>query len=164
MTALTVHVTNDTLELRLDDFTMSLPVGSLLLTRRELLTDPPLPEELTNSIGLVYDHVDDIVRLRPSVLDVDTVELAGAIVGIVADVEIGGACDLPFVLSRDAAEEVFRTLATERRTDRLHNPGLPAEAVDHVVGACCVIVGVMRRLHLESVRIVEPGAATHPLA
>lgn len=164
MTTLTVHVTDGTVEFRVDEFAMSLPVGSLLLTRRELLTDPPLPEELTNSIGLVHDHVDDIVRLRPTVLDVETVELTGDIVRIVANVEVGATCRLPFALSREAAEDVFRTLATERRADRMHNPGLPPEAVDHVVGACCVIVGLMRRLHLESVQIVELGTATNPLA
>ena len=29
-----------------------------------------------------------------------------------------------FVLTHDAAEDVFRTLATEPRADRIHNPGL----------------------------------------
>jgi exopolyphosphatase/guanosine-5'-triphosphate,3'-diphosphate pyrophosphatase len=164
VSTLTVHVTDQSLELRLEDFAMSLPVGSLLLTRRELLADPPLPEELTNSIGLVHDHVDDVVRIEPRVLDVHTVELTGDIIRVVADVEVGGAAPTPFALSREAAEDVFRTLATERRVDRLHNPGLPAGAVDHVVGACCVIVGVMRRLHLGSVVIVDHSAATHPLA
>ena len=163
MSTLTAHVTDTTLELRLENFALSLPIGSLLLTKRELSSDPPLPEELTNAIGLVHDHVDDIVRLHPEVLEVDHVELAGDIVRIVADVEVGTPCQLPFELSRDAAEDVFRTLATEARRDRLHNPGLPAAAVDHVVGACCVIVGLMRRLHLGSVAIIDSTSATHPL-
>jgi exopolyphosphatase / guanosine-5'-triphosphate,3'-diphosphate pyrophosphatase len=163
MTTLTAHVTDDTLELRLTDFTISLPVGSVLLTRRELTSDPPLPEELTNAIGLVHDHVDDIVRVHPQVLEVDHVEVAGGIVQVVADVEVGEPCPLPYELSRDAAEDVFRTLATEARRDRLHNPCLPAAEVDHIVGACCVIVGLMRRLRLGSVEIIDSGAATHPL-
>ena len=163
MSTLTVHVTDTTLELRLADYALSLPVGSLLLTQRELVSDPPLPEELTNAIGLVHDHVDDIVRLHPQVLDVEHVELVGDIVRVIADVELGERCPLPFELSRDAAEDVFRTLATEARRDRLHNPGLPAAEVDHVVGACCVIVGLMRRLHLGSVAIIDSTTATHPL-
>ena len=37
---------------------VSLPVGSVRLTETQLLHDPPLPEELTNAIGLVEDHLD----------------------------------------------------------------------------------------------------------
>ena len=55
-----------------------------------------------------------------------------------------------FELTRDAAEDVFRTLATERLSDRVHNPGLPADRADIIVGGCCVLVGVMRRLRLDS--------------
>ena len=40
-------------------------------------------------------------------------------------VEHGGVAEgAAVVLERDAAEEVFRALATETRADRLHNPGL----------------------------------------
>ena len=38
------------------------------------------------------------------------------------------------MLTRDAAEDVFRTLATEPLADRLHNPGLPRERADIIVG------------------------------
>ena len=38
------------------------------------------------------------------------------------------------VIERDAAEEVFRTLATESRAQRLHNPGLEPGRVDTVLG------------------------------
>jgi exopolyphosphatase/pppGpp-phosphohydrolase len=33
------------------------------------------------------------------------------------------------------------------------NPGLPADAVDAIVAACCIVVAVMRRLHLDKVAI-----------
>ena len=48
----------------------------------------------------------------------------------------------------------FRTVATERRTDRRRNPGLAAEQVDAIVPAACVVVGIMRRLRVDRVRVV----------
>jgi exopolyphosphatase / guanosine-5'-triphosphate,3'-diphosphate pyrophosphatase len=52
-----------------------------------------------------------------------------------------------FHLSRVAAEDVFRTLATEALEDRKHNPGLQEGRADIIVGGCVVLVGIMRRLH-----------------
>ena len=71
-----------------------------------------------------------------------------------AVVERGAAPSEPsVVIERDAAEEVFRTLATESRAARLHNPGLEPARVDSVVGGRCVLVGLMRRLQLDAVTI-----------
>ena len=39
-----------------------------------------------------------------------------------------------FVLTRAAIEDVFRTLATERLADRIHNPGLEEARADVIVG------------------------------
>ena len=49
-------------------------------------------------------------------------------------------------LTRDAIEDVFRTLATEPLVDRVHNPGLPRDRADVIVGGCCVLVALMRSL------------------
>jgi len=68
-------------------------------------------------------------------------------------VEVGSTPSLPIELGREAIEEVFRTLATERLADRRHNPGLPATLVDTIVGAACIVVAVMRRLHLDTITI-----------
>jgi exopolyphosphatase/guanosine-5'-triphosphate,3'-diphosphate pyrophosphatase len=56
-------------------------------------------------------------------------------------------------LTRSAVEDVFRTLATESLADRLHNPGLPAQRADIIVGGCCVLVAVMRKLQLNSITV-----------
>jgi exopolyphosphatase/guanosine-5'-triphosphate,3'-diphosphate pyrophosphatase len=72
------------------------------------------------------------------------------------------------VLTRDAAEDVFRTLATESLADRVHNPGLPRERADIIVGGCCVLVAVMRRLKIDSLvvstRSLLDGVAREELA
>jgi exopolyphosphatase/guanosine-5'-triphosphate,3'-diphosphate pyrophosphatase len=138
--------------------TVSFPFGAVVLTETELHRDPPRPEELTNAIGLVTDFMDDLVREQPQVLDATrVVGVAGTIVTIAA-VELGIARFDPvalhgMTLTREAAEDVFRTLATESLTDRKSNPGLPAERADVIVGGCCALVGIMRRLRLPSITV-----------
>ena len=136
----------------------SFPVGAVVLSETELHRDPPKPEELTNAIGLVTDFMDDLVREQPQVLDATrVVGVAGTIVTIAA-VELGIARFDPvalhgMTLTREAAEDVFRTLATESLADRKSNPGLPAERADVIVGGCCALVGIMRRLRLPSITV-----------
>ena len=138
---------------------VSMDIGAVRLTELELHADPPRPEELTNAIGRAQDMLEDAVR---QMFDGDAArgfaELeAATLVGIagtittVAAVEIGLPRYDPavlhgFSLTRDAAEDVFRTLATEALADRVHNPGLPRERADVIVGGCCVLVAIMRRL------------------
>jgi exopolyphosphatase/guanosine-5'-triphosphate,3'-diphosphate pyrophosphatase len=83
------------------------------------------------------------------------VGVAGTIVTVAA-VEIGlpsfdDAVLNGFVLTKDAAEDVFRTLATESHSQRILNPGLPAERSDIIVAGCCILVATMRRLHIDEI-------------
>jgi exopolyphosphatase / guanosine-5'-triphosphate,3'-diphosphate pyrophosphatase len=132
---------------------MILPVGIEMLAEDLLLSDPPRPEELTNAIGVVFDHFDDVVRELPAVLGT-AVGVAGPEAGAIAAVEVGGLAHLPFVLSREAAEDVFRTLATESHGQRAHNPGLDPALVRTVVAGCCAVVAVMRRLQLDEITVL----------
>jgi exopolyphosphatase/guanosine-5'-triphosphate,3'-diphosphate pyrophosphatase len=138
--------------------TVSFPVGTVVLTESHLLHDPPRPEELTNAIGLVTDFMDDLIRDHPEVLNATrVVGVAGSIVTIAA-VEIGlqefDATALHGArMTRENVEEVFRTLATETLADRKFNPGLPADRADVIVGGCCVLVGVMRKLRVSEIMV-----------
>jgi exopolyphosphatase/guanosine-5'-triphosphate,3'-diphosphate pyrophosphatase len=130
---------------------LSIDVGAVTLTTRELHSDPPRPEELSNAVGAAADAVADAVRAWPTeAREATLVGVAGTVVTTAA-VEIGLA-DFDatalhgFVLTRDAAEDVFRTLATESLADRVHNPGLPANRADVIVGGLCILVAVMRTL------------------
>jgi exopolyphosphatase/guanosine-5'-triphosphate,3'-diphosphate pyrophosphatase len=60
-----------------------------------------------------------------------------------------------FRLTKAAAEDVFRTLATEPLADRRHNPGLPADRADVIVGGCCVLVAIFRGLGLQEIVVSE---------
>lgn len=134
-----------------------IPLGAVTLSTAELVSDPPRPEELTNAIGLVVDHLDDMLRALPGASEADAVGIVGDLATVIAAVEFGGMPSLPYLLRRDAAEEVFRTVATESSAERALNPGLPAAAVDTIVGACCVVVGTMRHLHLDQIDVHDNG-------
>ena len=59
------------------------------------------------------------------------------------------------MLTRDAAEDVFRTLATEPVADRRANPGLQPERADIIVGGCCALVSVLRTLKAGELLVSE---------
>jgi exopolyphosphatase/guanosine-5'-triphosphate,3'-diphosphate pyrophosphatase len=129
------------------------PVGDASLTEQMISSDPPRPEELTNAIGVVVDHLDDLLRERPDVAGVPA-SVTGPVAREIVAVELGYEARLPFTLTREAAEDVFRTLATETLAERALNPGLSGEMVRTVVAGCCVTVAIMRRLHLDEVEVV----------
>ena len=129
-----------------DETSYTVPVGVDTLATM-ISGDPPYPEDLINAIGLVMDHVEDVLREVPTAAAADRIECTGIGLGTVAAVEVGGPVTHPFALTREAAEEVFRTLATESASDRARNPGLPAADVHQVLGVCCALVAVLRALH-----------------
>jgi exopolyphosphatase/guanosine-5'-triphosphate,3'-diphosphate pyrophosphatase len=128
---------------------MSIDVGCVRLTEKYLHSDPPAPEELSACITVTNEHLKDVVRVLPQAREAATlVGLAGTVTTVAA-VEMGLAeynrdRIHHFVLTRAAAEDVFRTLATEPRRQRLSNPGLEPARADVIVGGCCVLVAVMR--------------------
>lgn len=139
---------------------LSVDVGCVRLTERYIEHDPPLPEELTACISLTDAYIEDVVREIPAVTEARTlVGLAGTITTVAA-VEIGlETYDRDrvhhFTLSHGAAEDVFRTLATEPRADRIHNPGLEEARADVIVAGCCVLVAVFRRLGFDEMVVSE---------
>jgi exopolyphosphatase / guanosine-5'-triphosphate,3'-diphosphate pyrophosphatase len=141
---------------------MSIDVGAGRVTERHLHSDPPHPAELSNAIGWAIDHVDDVVRDLPAVAEATTIVGLGGTVKVAAAVELGLAEYDParvhgFAFSRDAVEDVFRTLATESLADRVHNPGLPADRADVIVGGCCVLVAVLRKLNAPGLVVSSHG-------
>lgn len=132
----------------------SIPFGAVTSTASHLTGDPPPPEDLTNLIGAVADELEEIGRDMPAITTPGrVVGVAGTIVTIAA-IEIGlttfdEARLHGFVLSKDAAEDVFRTMATEKRDERVLNPGLDASRADIIIAGCCILVASMRRLQLD---------------
>lgn len=139
---------------------LSLDVGSVRLTEQLLHTDPPAPEELSNAVAVVRDHLADADRELPAAAGARTlVGVAGTITTIAA-IELGIPEYDPdrihhFVLTRAAAEDVFRTLATETLEERRQNPGLDPGRADVIVGGAVVLVGVLRHYGFSELLVSE---------
>jgi exopolyphosphatase/guanosine-5'-triphosphate,3'-diphosphate pyrophosphatase len=138
----------------------SFDVGCVRLTEKHLASDPPAPEELSNAIAEATDWFDELAREVPGATEARTVVGLAGTISTVAAVEIGLAewdRDVlhHFRLTRAAIEDVFRTLATEPLADRVHNPGLEAARADVIVGGCCALVALVRRLGIEELLVSE---------
>jgi exopolyphosphatase/guanosine-5'-triphosphate,3'-diphosphate pyrophosphatase len=128
---------------------LSLDIGCVRITETWLHGDPPTAEELSQALHVVREHLADVRREVPEVVTAKTlVGLAGTVSSF-ASIEQGLVTyDRDrvhhFRLTRAAAEDVFRTLATERSDDRRHNPGLEPGRVDVIVGGAVILVSVFR--------------------
>jgi exopolyphosphatase / guanosine-5'-triphosphate,3'-diphosphate pyrophosphatase len=137
---------------------MSVDVGCVRLTEKYLLHDPPQPEELTAAISLTDAYLEDVQREVPAVAEARTLVGVAGTITTVAAVELGEDDHRKvhqFHLTRDAAEDVFRTLATEGRADRIHNPGLEEARADVIVAGCCVLVAIFRRFGFDEMIVSE---------
>jgi exopolyphosphatase / guanosine-5'-triphosphate,3'-diphosphate pyrophosphatase len=138
----------------------SVDIGCVRLAEKYLEHDPPRPEELVAALSIAEAVIDGVRRNHPQISDARTlVGLAGT-VSTTAAVEIGLAeYDRDqihhFVLTRAAVEDVFRTLATESREDRLANPGLEEARADVIVGGLCVFVHLFRTLGFDECLVSE---------
>jgi exopolyphosphatase/guanosine-5'-triphosphate,3'-diphosphate pyrophosphatase len=139
---------------------LSVDVGCVRLTEAWLHSDPPAPEELSQAISVVGAYLADVDRDLPAAGQARTLIGTAGTVTTVAAVEIGLAEYDPevlhhFRLTREAAEDVFRTLATEPAADRRHNPGLEPARVDVIVGGAAVLVAVMRHWAFDEMIVSE---------
>jgi exopolyphosphatase/guanosine-5'-triphosphate,3'-diphosphate pyrophosphatase len=140
------------------DGVVSVDTGSVRLTEQWLHSDPPTAEELSMAVSVVRAHLEDVTRELPSARTARTVVGVAGTVTQIAALELGRydpALVHHFRLTRAAAEDVFRTVATEPLARRRHNPGLHPDRADVIVGGCCVVVAVMRHLDLDEVLVSE---------
>ena len=139
---------------------ISLDIGCVRVTERFLRSDPPEAGELSDALSVLRVHLDDVAREAPATLD------AARLVGVAGSVTTMAAVELGlreydadrihhFVLSRPAAEDVFRTLATEPREARAANPGLEPGRVDVIVGGALILVGILRYFDFEECLVSE---------
>ena len=144
------------------DIFASIPFGAVTSTDSLISSDPPRPEDLTNLIGAVSDELEDITRDHPVIGTITrTVGVAGTIVTIAA-VELGlhtfdDSALHAMTLTREAVEDVFRTMATEPLALRIQNPGLTSDKADIIVAGCCILVATMRRLRLAEITVSTRG-------
>jgi exopolyphosphatase / guanosine-5'-triphosphate,3'-diphosphate pyrophosphatase len=139
---------------------LSLDIGCVRITEAWLHSDPPSPEELSQAVHVVREHVTDVVLEIPAVKAARTlIGLAGTVTTVAA-IELGLAeYDRDKIhhlrLTHPAVEDVFRTLATEPADRRRHNPGLEPGRVDVIVGGVVILVTILRTLGFEELLVSE---------
>jgi exopolyphosphatase/guanosine-5'-triphosphate,3'-diphosphate pyrophosphatase len=143
------------------DGVVSIDVGCVRVTEKFLHHDPPTAGELSDAVSVIRAYMrDDVERALPDARAARRlVGLAGTVTTMAA-VEIGLLeYDTDrvhhFELTRAAAEDVFRTLATEPRADRIHNPGLEEARADVIVGGAAILVTIMRHYDFDSCLVSE---------
>ncbi len=139
---------------------VSIDIGCVRLTEQFLHSDPPTAEELSQAVSVVRDQLADVGRTLPGTFNASTLVGTAGTVWTLAAIELGVDAERSdlidhFVLTRAAAEEVFRTLATEAIDQRKHNPGLEPGRVDVIVGGAIVVVSVMRHWGFDSLLVSE---------
>jgi exopolyphosphatase / guanosine-5'-triphosphate,3'-diphosphate pyrophosphatase len=142
------------------DEVRSFDIGCVRITEKHLASDPPAPEELSNAIAESAAWFEDLVHDVPGATEAKTVIGLAGTISTIGAVELGMAeYDRDrihhFVLTRTAIEDVFRTLATERLADRIHNPGLEEARADVIVGGLCVLVAFVRTLGIDEMLVSE---------
>ncbi|HWL42326.1 MAG TPA: DUF501 domain-containing protein [Ilumatobacter sp.] len=140
--------------------TAGVPWGPANLTAAWLAKhDPPWAADLTNALGTITDHLDDVEREHPEWAQLTQVTIGGPAATALARLEVGHEHPEGSVeFTRQAAEEVFRLVATERAADRAANPGLPSHHVDTIVATCVIVVAVMRHRDLPAVTLLAGEA------
>ena len=138
---------------------VSVDIGCVRMTEKFLHSDPPAPEELSGALTVARDYLDDVARDVPAVAEAAClVGLAGTVTTVAA-VELGIDYDRDrihhFRLTREAVEDVFRTLATETRAQRAHNPGLEQGRADVIVGGVVVLAAIMRYFGFDDCLVSE---------
>jgi exopolyphosphatase/guanosine-5'-triphosphate,3'-diphosphate pyrophosphatase len=142
------------------DELMSVNVGCVRLTEQFLHSDPPSAEELSVAVSVVRDHLTDVDRTVTGAARAKTLIGTAGTVWTMAAIELGvDASESERIhhsrLTRAAAEEIFRTLATEPISVRKHNPGLEPGRVDVIVGGVIVVVAVMRHWGFDEMLVSE---------
>ena len=138
----------------------STDMGSVRFTEKYVESDPPLPEELVACLSVAETHLDDVAR------EIPMVHAAQRLVGLAGTVSTAAAVEIGlleydrsqvhhFVLTREAIEDVYRTLVTEAREDRRHNPGLEEGRLDTIVGGMCILARIVRYFDADEVLVSE---------
>jgi exopolyphosphatase / guanosine-5'-triphosphate,3'-diphosphate pyrophosphatase len=139
---------------------MSVDVGCVRITEAWLHSDPPAPEELSQAVHVVREHIVDVLREVPAVAQAKTlIGLAGTVTTVAA-IELGLVEYDPKLvhhsrLTHASVEDVFRTLATESAEQRRHNPGLEPGRVDVIVGGVIVLVTILRMTGFDELLVSE---------
>ena len=141
---------------------VSIDIGCVRLTEKFLRLRPARPRGAAAALSVVRDYLDDVVRDIPAASD--AARSSGWRGPSRRWPRSSWAADYDrdpihhFRLTHDAVEDVFRTLATETRAQRVDNPGLEEARADVIVGGVLVLAAhaPLRVRRVPGVRVRHP--------
>ncbi|MDA3014459.1 MAG: DUF501 domain-containing protein [Actinomycetota bacterium] len=150
LSELRVDIESTSTVMMLAGLTDDIPIGIDTIDARLSPSDPPHPADLTNAIGLVTDHLDDLL-LRSGLGRgaITSLVISGRHGRSLASLEAGFPADSVVEVDRATVEELFRLLATDDADGRRHNPGPDADDIDALLAVAVIAVACMRRLALD---------------
>jgi exopolyphosphatase/guanosine-5'-triphosphate,3'-diphosphate pyrophosphatase len=146
-------------ELIVDDFHVSLELGSVRHTERYLHSDPPTSRELADCAGsvrsLLAEHVPDDVRARVT----DAIGVAGTLTTLAA-LDLGlDAYDRERVhghrLTREGARAQLDRLAALPVSERRELPAMEPERAPVIVAGAVILSETLDHFHLAEIEVSE---------
>jgi exopolyphosphatase / guanosine-5'-triphosphate,3'-diphosphate pyrophosphatase len=140
---------------------ISVDMGCVRMTEKYLHHDPPLPEELSNCLGEVEQHLDDVAREVPGAGH------ATRFIGLAGTVTTVAAVELGLIeYDRDAIHHFSLTRVGRRgrvphprdrgaRRPRAQPRVGAGERADVIVGGCCALVGIFRYFGFDECLVSE---------
>lgn len=128
---------------------ISLDIGSVRLTERHLLSDPPATEEILTMEGAVDDALVAVDRVIPRAGMAKLVGVAGTVTTLAA-IHLGLEAYEPSAthllsMERTAVDSAYRQLAHLTLQQRLAIPALPEGRADVIVAGASILSRIMAR-------------------
>jgi len=136
----------------------SIPIGCVSLTERILHHDPPLPEELETLKSVITDRLADLPDFSA---DTCAIGIGGTITTAAAVIKRMTSWDPDAIdgqsLYGEDLRELFETLTGLTTDERRTLPGMEPLRADVISAGVAVLYHVLRRFHLDSIRISVRG-------
>jgi exopolyphosphatase/guanosine-5'-triphosphate,3'-diphosphate pyrophosphatase len=138
-------------ELLLDDFHVSIDIGSVRFTERFIHTDPPTGEELDAAAGAVREALA-LYALGPK----QAIGVAGTLTTLAAlDLDGDVTRVHGYRLSLDAARAQLQRLASLPLEERAELPGLEPKRAPVIVAGAVILTETLAHLALDTIEISE---------
>ncbi|KAA3654125.1 MAG: hypothetical protein DWQ10_18000 [Calditrichaeota bacterium] len=138
---------------------MSLPLGSIRLTRKFLHSDPVEPFEVANATGTIKKELERLPRFKSAnmgLLGVAATPITLALMHLQEDKD-NFSSTAGYVLTREAVSEICTNLQPMPVAERKKLPGLHPDRADVIFPGCLIIQKFMEHAEFDRLHISLGG-------